>query len=73
VVSTAVATLTEETLTMMLPIKWPGIVGAVLAMGVLAAGVGVLVSRTPGAPPADAQAGKVAKRAPAASNKDGVK
>ena len=46
------------------------IVGAVLAVGTLAAGMGMFVYRTAGARPQDAPAGKTAKAAPPVSRKD---
>jgi hypothetical protein len=72
-VSATVAILTEETLRMMIPIKWPGIVGAALAMGIIATSVVVLAPRTPGAAPLEIQADKKVQPAPVPSKNTGVK
>ena len=69
-VPATVAALTEGVLRMMVRSRLRGIVGAVLAVGALAAGMGMFVYRTAGARPQDAPAAKTAKAAPSASRKD---
>ena len=69
-VPATVAALTEGVLRMMVRSRLRGIVGAVLAVGALAAGTGMFVYRTAGARPQDAPAGKTAKAALSASRKD---
>ena len=63
-VPATVAALTEGVLRMMVRSRLRGIVGAVLAVGALAAGMGMFVYRTAGARPQDAPAGKTAMAAP---------
>jgi len=65
-----VAALTEGVLRMMVRSRLRGIVGAVLAVGALAAGMGMFAYRTVGARPQDTPAGKTAKATISASRKD---
>ena len=69
-VPATVAALTEGVLRMMVRSRLRGIAGAVLAVGALAAGMGMFVYRTAGARPQDAPAGKTAQAARSASRKD---
>ena len=58
-----VAALTEGVLKMMVRSRLKGIAGAVLVVGALTAGMGMLVYRTAGARPQEAPAGRTAKAA----------
>ena len=70
VVPATVAALTEGVLKMMFLSRLRGIAGAVLAVGALAAGIGMFVYRTAGARPQDTPAGKTTVAAPTVSRKD---
>ncbi|MGO9469461.1 MAG: sigma-70 family RNA polymerase sigma factor [Isosphaeraceae bacterium] len=69
-VPATVAALTEGVLRMMVRSRLRGTVGAVLALGALAAGMGMFVYRTAGARPQDAPVGKTAKAALSGSPHD---
>ena len=69
-VPATVTALTEGVLRMMIRSRLRGFVGAVLAVGALTAGMGMLVYRTAGARPQEAPTGKTAKAAAPVSWKD---
>jgi RNA polymerase sigma factor (sigma-70 family) len=70
VVPATVAALTEGVLRMMVLARLRGIAGAILAVGTLAAGMGMFVYRTAGARPQDAPAATTAKPALTAERND---
>ena len=69
-VPATVAALTEGVLRMMVRSRLRGIVGAVLAVGALAAGIGMFVYRTAMARPQDATATSTAKAARSVARRD---
>jgi RNA polymerase sigma factor (sigma-70 family) len=69
-ISASVATLTEGMLRMMFRTKLKSVVGAVLSVGVLTVGIGLLVHRTAGAPAQQPRASEPAKAVSLVSRKD---
>ena len=71
-ISASVATLTEGMLKTMFRTKLKSVVAAVLSVGVLAAGIGLLVHRTAGAPAQEPRAGEAAEGASPQSREGGL-